>query len=73
MRFRILVNECGIYRVERYSAQDYWILCTQPGVLGRVRQWPSREAAADWITEKLGEGEWRRKATTWTIVEELSS
>lgn len=81
MKYRIIVNECGVYRVEKLvvpeddPADAQWTLQMElselDGVIVGPREFDSWQHAMDWIGEQIEAPEWERKRNTWSVVEEV--
>lgn len=76
MKFRILVNECRIYRVERLSQTlGEWVLCCTTDLMAENGERPiefgSSTQARDWIQTEIEAPEQERKRNTWKVVEEI--
>ena len=71
MKFHILVNECGDYRVEKLvEGEDEWKLCCKPDdeLPWEFQNW---QAAMDFIQTEIEAPEWERKRNTWKVVDEM--
>ena len=73
MKFHILVNECGDYRVEKLvEGEDEWKLCFMPGGGDKLPwEFQNYQAARDYIQGEIEAPEWERKRNTWKVVEEV--
>ena len=77
--YRILVNQCKTYRIERLIVPEddpteaAWKLVMEHPGGGAVqpREWPSWDKAMAWIVTENEKPEWVRKENAWTIIEEV--
>ena len=76
MKYRIIVNECRQYRVEKLVQRGHpimeWKLCHDYTISQTPLEFSTREDAMDWIQLQIEAPEWERKRNTWTVVEEIS-
>ena len=86
--YRILVNGCKTYRIERRGQLGVWSLITttdkihlEDAILGghriqggkRPLEFSSWREAMDYIAAENEKPMWKQKRETWTVVEEVPS